>query len=225
MNRYNITRILFILLVLAPNDILADEPPCWCEFSIYSFDSLYRADIIMANHDTSVAAWENDWIINVFDTSIDSIIWSSKFYNDGYGAGILSNDGKIYVYGNSWLIMDYKNQLVIYTADTIFQYSGRDLGLIESDYPNTVSHKIWIEDYYLYPNYQTDSTRVIIATLDSKKIELNIYSGEIRISKIKQSKEMIEQLVNVKRFGLWTIIIIGLGIILITIRNFKNKRA
>jgi len=226
MNRLILIRIVFILSFFAPTEIFADEPPCWCEFSIYSVDSLFRADIRMVNQDTTIAAWENDWTIKVYDISTDSHIWTSVFYNDGYGAGILSNDGEIYVYGNWWLTMDFDNQIVIYTRDTIIQYSGHDLGLIESDYPNTVSHKIWMEDYYFLPDCQTDSTKLIIETLDSKKIELDINSSKIKVSNIELSKEQIKQLKFVKKLGLWTIILIGFGIILLTIRNFKkNKKA
>ena len=222
------TGIISFLIVLSPLEIFADQPPSWCEFSTYSVDSSFRADIFMTTQDTLKSAWQNDWAIRICNNLNDSSIWTSKFYNDGYGAGTLSKDGKIYVYGNWWLEMDYKNQFIIYKPDTIIRYSGQDFGLEESYYKHTVSHKIWMEKYYLSPDFLTDTTKLIIETLDSKKIELDLNNYKIHVSKIELSKEEIEQIEYVKKMGLWTVLVIGLGIVILAIRAInqgKNKSA
>ncbi len=138
-------------------------------------------------------------------------------YIQPYIGGILSKDGKIFAYGSWRLNMHCKNQFNIYKSDTVFRYSGRDLGLVESDYPSTESHKIWMNNYYFSTDYKTDITKLIIETLDSKKIELDLNNCKTSVSINELSMD------QVKNIGTIKLTIIGLGIRLLTIRRVKNK--
>jgi len=193
---------------------------------MYSSDSLFRADIEMIPRDSSSKEWENEWIINVYESESDSNIWTSIFYHDGYGGGELSDDGGVYACANWWLYMEYQHLVAIYTPDTVYSYSGNDFGLNEAFYPNTVSHKIWMEKYYLNPANNSDSTLLIIETLDSKRIEIDFKQTKISTSKISLSKKELQDLKLIKQLALWTTIVIGIGVLLFTFLmiHFRKKQ-
>lgn len=201
---------------------LADEPPCWCEFSIKSENGLYRADIEFEKADSLKEPWERKWTIKVYETKSDTTIkWHSEFYQDGYGGGILSNDGQIYVYVNDWLDLEEPpNQVVIYTQDYTTRLSGKDLKLNPNNYSHTVSHQIWMDEYELIPNYLSDSTFLKIKTEDFKEIRIDIQSGDIENS--IAAPKFIEENNMLKKYGIGILIFIGLGIILLTIKNKKR---
>lgn len=201
--------------------VYGDEPPCWCEFTILSENKEFRADIEFLKSDSLKKPWERNWEVKVYEINPDtSLIWVSKFLNDGYGAGILSNDGQLYTYVNYWLQMDYPNQIIIYSKDEIIRLSGKDLGLDPSSYRHTVSHQIWMKDYYLTPDYQTDTTSLIVETLDSKKIDLNLKHKIVK-SSVLRYPELIKQNNLLKKTGYAILIFLCIGIILIIIRNCR----
>ena len=216
-------RLLTILFVIGFCQFaLADEPPCWCEFSIKSENGLYRADIEFEKADSLKEPWERKWTINVFELQSDSNLnWSSEFYHDGYGGGTLSNDGQIYVYINFWLDMEEPpNQVVIYTKKNVIKLSGKDLKLNGENYAHTVSHQIWIDEYELTPNYLSDSTYLKIKTEDFKEIRIDLKSGEIQNSMV--TPQFFEENNMLKKYGIGILVFIGLGILLIVIKNKKR---
>ncbi|UII20533.1 hypothetical protein [Fulvivirga ligni] len=212
-------RLLTILFVGFCQFALADEPPCWCEFSIKSDNGLYRADIEFDKADSLKEPWDRRWTINIFELKPDSNLnWSSEFYHDGYGGGILSNDGQVYVYINFWLDMEEPpNQVVIYTKKNIRKLSGKDLKLIADNYSHTVSHQIWIDEYELIPNYLSDSTYLKIKTEDSKEIRIDLKSGEIENS--ITTPQFLKENNRLKKYGIGILLFIGIGIVLIVIKN------
>jgi len=216
-------RLLTILFVIGFYQFsLSDEPPCWCEFSINSNNGLYRADIGFNEVDSLLNPWERKWTIKIYEIKSDtSLKWSSEFFQDGYGGGILSNDGQIYVYLNDWLDMEEPpNQVVIYTQNKTLRLSGKDLELNPNNYSHTVSHQIWMDEYELIPNHLSDSTYVRIKTDDFKVIEINLKSGEIENS--IATPQFVEENNMLKNYGIGILIFIGLGILLIVLKNKKR---
>ncbi|WP_281615340.1 hypothetical protein [Flammeovirga sp. SubArs3] len=214
--------ITILFFILFSHLTFADEPPCWCEFSIKSNNGVYQADIEFEKSDSLKEPWERRWTIKVYDMKLDtSLIWSSKFFQDGYGGGVLSNDGQIYVYLNDWLDMkEPPNQVVIYTPQKTLRFSGKDLGLNPDNYSHTVSHKIWIDEYELIPNRLSDSTNLRIKTDDLKEILINVKSSKIENS--IANPEFVEENNILKKYGIGILIFIGLGILLITLKNKKR---
>jgi len=168
-------KILLFFLVLS-NGISADEPPCWCEFSIKSDNNLFRAEIEFVKKDSLLKPWRRDWTIKVYENNVKSKLkWSSIFHQDGYGGGTLSNDGKIYIYVNDWLDMNIPpNQVVIYMNNNTIRYSGKDLNLNPNNFSHTESHQIWMKNYKLIPNKLSDSTILKINTNNDREIIINL---------------------------------------------------
>ncbi len=206
---------------------LADEPPCWCEFSIKSDNGLFRADIEFDTADSLKEPWERKWTIKVYKIMPDNnLTWSSEYYHDGYGGGILSNDGQIYIYVNDWLNMEEPpNQVVIYTQNYTTRLSGKELKLNPDNYSNAVSHQIWMDEYELIPNYLSDSTYLQIKTDDFKKIIINLKSGKIENS--IATPQFVKENNMLKKYGTGILLFIGFGILLILLIILKNikKRA
>ncbi len=216
-------RLLSILFLTAfSHPVFADEPPCWCEFSIQSKNTFFRADIGFNMADSLLDPWEREWTIKVYEIKSDTVLlWSSKFYHDGYGGGILSDDGGIYVYVNDWLDMkEPPNQVVIYTQQKTLRYSGKHLGLVPSNYPNTASHKIWVDEYFLTANYFSDSTCLKIETKDFKEITIKLSSGEIDSS--TQAPKLPEEANSLRYYGFGLLVFIGLGVVLIVVKGKKQ---
>jgi hypothetical protein len=216
-------RLLTILFIIGFCQFaLADEPPCWCEFSIKSDNGLFRADIEFDTADSLKEPWERKWTINVFKIKPDTNLrWSSEFYHDGYGGGTLSNDGEIYVYINFWLNMEEPpNQVVIYTKKKTSKFSGKDLKLKAENYSHTVSHQIWLDEYSLSPNFHSDSTLLKIKTENFKEIKIDLKSGEIENS--IAPPQFLEENNMLKKYGIGILAFIGIGIVLIVIKNKKR---
>ena len=211
-----------LILLLICECAFADEPPCWCEFSIPSGNNQYLAKIEFNKTDSIKKPWERDWIISVYETKFDTVqIWVSKFLHDGYGGGDLSDDGQVYFYVNSWFYMNNQNQIIIYTKENIINLSLQNFGLDSSKYPHTASHQLWIKDCNLIPNLLTDTTKLEIVTLDSKKIEIALNDQKISVSNFIPATN--EDNIYLKKLGWGLLVFIGIGIALLTI--YKAKKA
>tara|TARA_B100000809_G_C14900324_1_gene446020 strand:+ start:126 stop:785 length:660 start_codon:yes stop_codon:yes gene_type:complete len=216
-------RLLTILLIIGFCQFaLADEPPCWCEFSTKSDNGLFRADIEFDKVDSLKEAWERNWTINVFEIKSDTnLSWSSDFYHDGYEGGRLSNDGQIYVYIKFWLAMEEpSNQVIIYTKDKPSKFSRKDLNLNVENYSHTVSHQIWLDEYSLSPNYLSDSTFLKIKTDDFKELQIDLKSGDIKNS--MAAPQFLEENNILKKYGIGILVLIGIGIVLIVLTKIKR---
>ncbi len=209
---------LFIFFIFV-NNVYSDEPPDWGEFTIHSENHNFKADIEYSKGDSLKKPWDRTWKIRVYALKPEtSIIWEQDFFHDGYGDGILSNDGKAYVYVDYWLRMK-SDQVEIYLQDSILRLSGEDLTLVPSNYQHTVSHQIWVENYYLVPNQITDSTKLIFETLDSKRLELSLKDLSIKSSILHP--EFIQQNKTLKKYGIGVLFFLAIGIILILVK--KNR--
>ena len=171
--------LLLFLVIFSYNFLYGDETPCWCEVSILSSNNLYKAEIYSLASDSSLAPWDRKWKINVYELAGDTTLkWSSDFYHDGYGDGILSNDGKVYAYVNYWLDKSTSpNQITIYTSDQILRYSSKDLKLRQWIFPKTVSHQIWLENYEFDSSFNT--SKLIVNTIHNNEISIELLSGKV----------------------------------------------
>lgn len=211
---------LYLIALCFSLSVLADEPPCWCGFSITSENKQYRADIEFNAADSLKEPWDRKWTISVLSLSDSSVVWSSLFKHDGYGAGHLSNDGQIYVYVNDWLEMEHPNQIIIYTQNRIDQLCGTDIELSSSVYPKSISHQIWLNEYELVPNQLSDTTKLFLKTLNNQIIELDINS--LTIKKKKAHSEYSGQVDLLRKLGIGLLIFMGIVIVLWTLKKLTS---
>ena len=210
--------VALIILLISSSTVYGDGPPCWCDFTVFSANKLFKADIEHAKADSLKEPWEREWSIRVYKNAPDTLLlWQSDFFSYGYSEGKLSNDGQLFVYVNYWLRMETDNQLVIHSQKGIKRLSGKDLELDSAEYPQTASHQIWMDKYYLFPDHSTDTTKLIIETLDAKKIELDL--TDYTVNSTMLHPQFIEENEYLKIIGLAVLIILGIGIAFILIKK------
>lgn len=216
--RLRVIKIIFISVLLINCLYLkADEPPSYCEASIFSKDSTFRADIRHENADTNEKPWKWDWILYVYQTKPETTyLWSSKLYYDGYSQGLLSDDGRLFAYVNYWYYPENSYQAIVYTQDSIYNYSSEYLQIEDSLCVETVSHLIWLEEYYFSPNYLTDSTLLILRTIYDKLIQVEIKTGNIQIMPYIPDKSLGKVF---KAIGLGVILLIAIYLIILAFRK------
>ncbi len=213
--------LLTISIIINYLSARADEPPYWGEFSTFSNDSMYRADITFRKQDSLLKPGIRDWKIQVYKLKPDTIeMWKTKFNHDGYGGGILTDDGLRYVYVNDWLTIDYKNQIILYSADTIFMYSGKDLGIDTYEYPHTESHQEWLKKYY----FDQDSSNLVLNTLDLKQISINFITGKIKSTAFKPGSKEMEQFYRLKKYAYGSLAFIGVWMLWFTFRKQRSSK-
>ncbi len=215
---------ILLALILSCFQVKADLPPCWLEYSIYSLDSAYRADITFPKEDSIKTPSEKRWQIKVFDSKSNNAKWESSFLHGGYGGGILSNDGKLYVNAEFFMNSELSILVTIQTEDTTIYYSADDFNLLIDDLPCSSSNILWRKDFYLEPEVYTDSTLLCIETLNSKRIVIQVSNGRIQITEKEPSKEKLNNIIRVKILSLSTVILIGFGIFLLTLNNLLRHR-
>jgi hypothetical protein len=115
--------------------------------------------------------------LNVY--SKDSIlIWQKEYHPSGYLNGLLSNDGKKLVYIEEWY---YHNDFAVKITSKDKQdiyIKTSDFNIPEKSLIETASHKIWLDDYEL------DSNKLKILTLDGKTWIIDIETGRMGLSKL-----------------------------------------
>jgi len=217
-------KIILLFFLVLNYGIYADEPPCWCEFSIKSDNNLFRAEIEFVKKDSLLKPWRRDWTIKVYENNSKSKLkWSSIFHQDGYGGGSLSNDGEIYIYVNDWLDMKVPpNQVVIYMNNRTIRYSGEDLKLNPNNFPHTASHQIWMKNYELIPNKLSDSTVLKINSYNDREIVINLKTTVF--NDLNKKPDFTNEINFLIRISVYLLLFIGLIMTLFTLFK-KRKRA
>ena len=210
---------ILIFLFCIALQLKADEFPTWANFTIYSIDSSFKANIVSTERNPSIKPSDNNWKLFVYQLKPETLlVWSSDYFPDGYCEGKLSNDGQIFVYIND------TNQAFIYTQDTVITFCAKDFDLKSSNYNS--SHKNWLKDYFLDPNYLSNNTILIIKTLDKKCIKINIKNGKCKIGKDVDSNTFKKEFRALKTLTYMILAAVGFGIFVFFYRRFfvKNKR-
>ena len=154
-------RLLSLILVVFVSSVGADEPPSWREFITTSESGEYSA---------TVTKQTSDWILSVYVGRLGSFpdptvlpIWSTAYDYDGYSSGLLSNDGRVFVYLNAWFY-PRKPVLTIIREDCTIRYPGNHFVEEEAHLRNSSSHKLWLESQYPTLSNIGGDLAVIIST-------------------------------------------------------------
>ncbi len=168
-------KIFLLVVFIAGPTAHADEPPSWQPFSICSENQCFRAEIMPVI--TSDDPWAVEWIISVSELDSGEMLWSSSYLHDGYADGILSEDGRTFVYVNFWYYAD-SSVVTIYCAEERHTLEGKAFGIAHWQLEKTVSHHLWLtHDQQPYEFVGSDQLRVI--TIDNRSHLVNLRTGEL----------------------------------------------
>ena len=168
---------LSILLCLtAPT--YGDEPPSWEEFDVSTRDDSYCAEIRRVST-TETRPSDAVYWLRVFSRSGDSpgLFWSKRYQYDGYPEGVLTDDGRRFVYVSHWYHLDRPVvRIVSETGD--FTLNGKAFELAMSSLRRTVSHELWLADTPK-PFHLVDVHTLAISTRDGGTYRIDLRTGRL----------------------------------------------
>jgi hypothetical protein len=90
--------------------------------------------------------WEWKFQVSVQANGKQSLeLWKQDYHHTGYSNGMLSNDGKYFVYVEFWYYP--KGDLVtLYSANGIKRWTASELSISSWWLPKTVSHRLWLAE-------------------------------------------------------------------------------
>jgi hypothetical protein len=169
-----------VLLILVSTSAIADEPPSWDKFEIYSSNRHYLAKVTVVdgNEKSERSGWK--YKLTVYETkgSTNSELWSCSYLYDGYSGGLLSDDGTTFVYMNFWYYEKSPIVTVYQQGELKKEFTGEELNLDRSKLTRTVSHRIWWHPTKVHGFVCTTEMPLglEINTIDSQQIIVNLKS-------------------------------------------------
>ena len=161
-------RILFLaILFFNFTLVFADEPPSWQPYKKVSDNSEFFAWINYADNDTIKDPWERKWQLSVFNK--DSTLLSKREYKPtGYNDGYLTDNGKNIVIIEFWYYPKGNAVSIFNENSNDFFIKGEEFKIPDMFLKETVSHKLWTE------NYEVKNNQIFIETLDKTKWKIDI---------------------------------------------------
>lgn len=127
--------------------VWADSPPDWrTNYTIESMNKKFTAEISPVRMGAKEKPWEWKYQIVVNETGKKlPQIWKKEYFHTGYSDGMLSNDGKYFVYIEFWYYST-GDLITVYSSKYIKGWNASDLSVSSWWLTKTVSHKLWLSD-------------------------------------------------------------------------------
>ncbi|QNF35184.1 hypothetical protein HUW51_21600 [Adhaeribacter swui] len=140
-------KILILIALLPVIMAKADQPPCWCDFSVKSSNQQFVAHVKGVKNSAKLNPPYGQWEIFVYKKNAakdSTLLWKSHYLYDGYTDGVLSDDGQYFAYVNFW----YQNQAPViqlyHNGKHTGSIAGTAFNIPAGKITNTVSHKLWL---------------------------------------------------------------------------------
>ena len=139
--------ILLLSIIINYSFCYGDSSRAWEPYKKTSKNGEYFCWVDFNDNDTAKYRWDRKWILKVYDK--DSILfWQKEYQPTGYSDGLLSDDGKKFVYvkfsyypdGITVKITSKDNQDII--------IKGSDFNIPEKTLIEAVSRKLWLYDLF-----------------------------------------------------------------------------
>ena len=169
--------LLLLSIIINYSFCYGDSSLSWEPYKVISENGEYFCWVDFNDNDTSKYGWDRKWILKVYDK--DSILFWQKEYQPSSSWGLLSNDGKKLVYVESWYFPSFAVKITSKDNQDII-IKGSDFNIPEKFLIETVSHKLWLYDYYC-PQLEDDTLTII--TIDEKVWIIDIETGIMVLSK------------------------------------------
>ena len=149
-----------------------DEPPSWEEFDVCEPAGTYCAEVRSVGQPEGP---QRAYRIRVIDRSKSPPheLWSANYDYDGYPEGRLTEDGKTFIYVNTWYRRDGP-VVSIYREGRRFTLEGGDFNIAESKLQATASHSLWCAGYHV-----VEGRVLLIVTIDGRKHRVSLTTGQL----------------------------------------------
>lgn len=169
--------LTFFIVFSSVYHCLADSGPCWCNFERKSENGAFVAHVYKDSTKTGGEAQFNDWVLSVYDTKSNTLLWSIDYEYSGYPDGYLSDDGKYFVYVEFWYFKDvsllkiYKEGKRIATD----KLTGASFNIDPEKLTETVSHRLWLSNSGAFALFKQGDLE--LTTIDERKHRINLSKG------------------------------------------------
>jgi len=176
--------LFFLLYISTIKVLLADEPPCWGKFEVKSKNLKFIAVVQRINEDSLKEPWDSRWTLTVYENinHIKKMIWSTMYDYSGYPEGALSDDGKYFVYIESWY-SEKKPLAQIYKSGKHVNSSsltGEKFHIPSNKIMKSASHKLWLDMTGIKGFKKSKGHLVyLLTTLDKQTHIINLENGSI----------------------------------------------
>jgi hypothetical protein len=163
----------------------ADQPPCWCEFSVKSANKQFVAHIKKVKGPVTPGQSEA-WVMLVFrkKSARDStLLWQSPYRYDGYPEGVLSDDGENFAYVNYWYQGNAPVVELYHSGQHVASLPGTAFRLSPSKISATVSHQLWLTQQgrsYEFTAAGPKDYLLKITTIDGQAHLINCATGQFK---------------------------------------------
>ena len=164
------------LIVLFHNFCYADEPPSWEPYKVVSENREYFCWVDFNDNDTSKYEWERKWILKVYNKD-STLFWERDYQPSGYSGGILSNDGRKFIYIEYWYSPNYAIEITKQDGNDI-RIAGKDFNIKEHYLQETESHRLWLD----YDLYYLKNNKLVVSTIDGNVWEIDTETGIMKMS-------------------------------------------
>ncbi len=150
----------------------ADTPPEWLtSYTIKSANGKYIAEVSPMVKGNQDRPWEWRYQVAVREAGNNSKqLWKTEYFHTGYCEGLLSNDGRYFVYVEFWYSSE--GQLVtVYSSKGSKGWTASDLSISSWFLPKTVSHRLWLgeDNQYEFIENNGKTTGLILYTRKGKR--------------------------------------------------------
>ena len=162
---------------------LADEPPAWSEFEVWSSNRVYFAKVTVRDRGEGFSRcnWKYQLTVYKSGTTLTEL-WSCEYLYDGYAGGLLADDGTIFVYISFWYYEKHPVVTIYQNGQLKKQITGQEFKVERSKLQRTVSHDLWWDPSKGHQFIRTGETPLglEINTIDSRRILIDLVSFEMR---------------------------------------------
>ncbi|MBW2259352.1 MAG: hypothetical protein JRF18_02700 [Deltaproteobacteria bacterium] len=171
------------LLLLIVTGGMADEPPAWSEFEVWSSNGVCFATVTVRGRNDKLSQCDWKYQLTVYKRGKrDTELWSCEYLYDGYAGGLLSDDGTTFVYVNFWYYEKHPVVTIYQNGMLKKQITGQEFKVKRSKLQRTVSHDVWWDPSRDHRFIRTEGIPLglEINTIDSQKIVIDLLSFEMR---------------------------------------------
>jgi hypothetical protein len=127
---------------------------------------------------------EARWILTIYKDSVSdsTVFWTTDYEFDGYDAGEISNDGKVFAYVDDWYYENFNIVKIYNQGKKVADFIGKDFNIPPKKLQKTISHYLWKRNINnsLYFEYTNQDVTLVIHTIDNKIHKIDCLKGVLK---------------------------------------------
>lgn len=172
-------KYLSMVLLLTPLVAFTDEPPSWPEYRICGDAHWFCVDIAR-NRPDDIGDASKKFRVRMWDRrgEVPRISWEREYDHPGYGGGLVTADGKYFVYVEQWYRSD-SPVVLIHGKTGVRSINGAQFHIKERDLIATVSHFLWLDSIGNRPPVDLRGNELILRLIDGRVRQVNLDTGAV----------------------------------------------